>query len=160
MKKFLLINTIFLCFLSMNAMANVGGSDLQNFNPTPNGTDFITVHSANVLSSGQFNFGSFLTYTLNSLPYSTLSASPNQQSFSSPNDRILNSNLHVAVGLMQGWDIGVSAGFTNSQDYERNDFLFNYGDTGINDVLVRSKIRLYKARRGLLLLLVGLILIK
>mgnify|MGYP003683015247 CR=1 FL=1 len=142
----IIICLIFSVFLSISTYANIGGSDLQNFNPTPSGTGFITVHDTQILNYGQFNFGSFLTYATNSLPYSTLSANPNNQKFSEPNDRILQSNLHVAIGLLQGWDIGVSAGFTNSQDIDRSNFLFNYGDTGINDVLIRSKVRIYKDR--------------
>ncbi|MCJ8277531.1 MAG: hypothetical protein HRT44_11610, partial [Bdellovibrionales bacterium] len=130
--------------------------DLQNFNPTPSGTDFITVHSGRTLSYGEFNFGTFLTYATNSLPYSTLSAAPNNQNFSEPNDRILNSNLHVAVGLMEGWDLGVSAGFTNAQDIETSNFLFNYGDTGINDILIRSKARFYTDNKLSIALVTGI----
>lgn len=126
------------------AFANVGGSDMQNFNPTTSGLGFISVHSSQVLESGQFNFGSFFNYATNSLAYSTLSVAPNGQTFSEPNDRLLYSQLHLGVGLIRGWDIGLSAGFINSQDIKQSNFLFSYGDTGINDVRLNSKVRVFK----------------
>jgi len=84
------------------ALANIGGTDLQNFNPVTNGLDFVTVHSAQTLKPGQINVGAFSNYVTNSLPYSTLSAGANTQSFGSPNDQILYSNLNFAIGLMSG----------------------------------------------------------
>jgi hypothetical protein len=133
---------IFLSFVSISSFANVGGSDMQNFNPTTNGLGFITVHSSQTLSSGQFNFGSFLTYATNSLAYSTISSAPNNQTFSEPNDQLLYSDIHLAVGVMQGWELGLSAGFINSQTIQESNFLFSYGDTGINDFRLYNKIRL------------------
>ena len=143
MKKFASLLMI-LALQSTVSFANIGGTDLQNFNPAPNGNGYITVHSGDTLDYGQFNFGSFLSYSTNTLPYSTLNVGSNPQSFGDPNDRITYSHLHAAVGLMKGWDLGVSAGFTLAQDIETQNFLFNYGDTGINDVMIRTKLRLYK----------------
>lgn len=135
---------IFLLLLfPISIQANIGGSDLQNFNPTSNGLDFITVQSSKTLDPLQFNFGSFVTYTFNSLPYSTVSNAPGNQSFSEPNDRLLYSHLHFGLGIMQGWDFGINAGFLNAQDIEQSNFLFNYGDTGIDDVRLNTKVRVY-----------------
>ncbi len=139
--------TFSLCFfLSISAFANIRGSDLQNFNPNPNGLDFVTVHSSNTLTPLQTNFGGFINYTTNSLAYSTVSGAPNNQTFSEPNDRLLYSNLSIGMGLMDGWDFGIGAGFINAQDIEQSNFLFNYGDTGVNDVMVTTKLRLVNER--------------
>lgn len=143
----MMIRFIFIFFLAsfhQNSFANVGGSDLQNFNPTPNGLDFITVHSSKTLEPGQFNLGSVLTYTTNSLAYSTFSFAPNNQTFAEPNDRLLYSDLHLAIGLLKGWELGASAGFINSQQIDQSNFLFSYGDTGINDIRLHTKARLYQ----------------
>ena len=39
------------------ASANVIGNDTQNFNPTTNGLDFVTVQSSETLDPGIINFG-------------------------------------------------------------------------------------------------------
>ena len=50
------------------ARANVVGADTQNFNPTNDGLDFVTVHSSETLTPGVINFGFFINYAVNSLP--------------------------------------------------------------------------------------------
>ncbi len=122
--------------------ANVRGSDLQNFNPNPNGLDFVTVFSSQTLDPLQVNAGTFLNYTTNSLAYSIVSGAPNNQAFSEPNDRLLYSNLHLGLGIIEGWEIGLGAGFINSQDIDQSNFLFSYGDTGVNDIMLTTKVRL------------------
>ena len=54
--------------MSQGAVANVVGSDIQNFNPTTNGLDFVTVQSSETLTPGIFNFGFFLNYAVNTMP--------------------------------------------------------------------------------------------
>lgn len=144
-----------LCLIHSVAFANVRGSDLQNFNPTTNGLDFVTVQSSRTLNPLQLNIGTFLDYSLNSLAYSTVSGSPNTQSLSSPNDKILYSHLQFGLGIMQGWELGVAAQFTNSQTYTRSNFLFSYGDTGINDIMLTTKVRVLKEDWGGLALVGG-----
>ena len=55
--------------LSMPAVANVIGTDTQNFNTTTDGLDFVTVQSSKTLEPGIINFGFFLNYAVNTLPY-------------------------------------------------------------------------------------------
>ncbi len=50
--------------------ANVVGTDVQNFNPTTSGLDFVTVQSSETLEPGFINFGLFLNYTKNTLSVS------------------------------------------------------------------------------------------
>lgn len=135
---------IFLCLVvSGTTLANVGGSDLQNFNPNTNGYGFITVFPSKTLAPFELNVGSFLTYTTNSLPYSTVSNTPTTQAFSNPNDQLLYTQLSFGIGLIEGWDLGVGAGFLNSQKVGQSNFLFSYGDTGIDDIRMNTKIRIY-----------------
>jgi hypothetical protein len=129
-------------FFSITAHGNVRGSDLQNFNPNFNGLDYITVFSSQTLQPLQLNTGAYLNYTTNSLAYSLVSGTPNTQSLTEPNDRLLYSNLQLALGVLQGWEVGLAAGFVNSQDIDQSNFLFSYADTGINDVLLHTKVRL------------------
>lgn len=133
---------IFIVLFSLSSQANILGSDTQNFNPTSNGLDFITVHSSRTLDPFEFNFGAFTNYSTNSLPYSTVSTRDNIQSLTEVNDQILHSYLHAGVGIIKGWDLGVSASFMNSQSFKQSDFIFTYGDPGVDDVRVNSKFRI------------------
>lgn len=133
---------IFLLFFVCFSQANILGSDTQNFNPTSNGLDFITVHSSRTLDPFEFNFGAFTNYSTNSLPYSTVSTRDNIQSFTEVNDQIIHSYLHASVGIIEGWDLGVNASFMNSQTFRQSDFVFTYGDPGVDDIRFNSKFRI------------------
>lgn len=141
MQQLLLIVVLFFG-ITQKAYANVTGSALQNFNPNTSGLEFVTVNPSATLAPWQFNFGSYLTFATNSLPYSTLSLAPNGQDFTEPKDSILYSDVHFGLGLMKGWDFGLSAGFINSQSFQESVYLFTYGDTGINDINLNTKVRL------------------
>ena len=136
---------VFLTFFASNlCFANVAGSDLQNFNPTSNGLDFITVQSSRTLEPLEFNLGSFVTYSTNTLPYAIDANAPNNQTFTDTNDRHLYSFLHFGLGIMKGWDFGINAVFLNTQDVEQSNNLINYGDSGIDDIRLNTKVRVLK----------------
>ncbi len=121
--------------------ANILGSDIQNFNPTTNGLDFLTVHSSQTLQPFQVNIGAFGNYSYNSLPYSTVSAADNTQSLFEVNDQIVHSYLNLGIGIIQGWELGASMTFMNSQTMKRSNFVFNYGDPGVDELRFTSKFR-------------------
>ncbi len=139
MRKYLIL---FFFLFSQPAVPNVGGSDLQNFNPNTSGLGFVTVRPSETLEPLMLNVGGFLTYTTNSLSYSTVSGAPNNQKFSEPTDRLLYSNFQFGLGLIKGWEVGLAAGFINAQDIDQSNFLFSYGDTGVNDVMLNTKVRI------------------
>jgi outer membrane protein OmpA-like peptidoglycan-associated protein len=86
------------------ALANVVGSDTQNFNTITSGLDFVTVQSSETLKPGIVNFGLFFNYAVNTLPY----FEANPQNRSTFNDSLLASDLNMGVGLIKNWDIGIS----------------------------------------------------
>ena len=55
--------------LSSITMANVVGSDHQNFNPAMTNKDFVTVFSADTLGQENYSLGLFYNYATNTLPY-------------------------------------------------------------------------------------------
>ena len=134
-----------------SAQANIGGTDLQNFNPTINGLDFVTVHSTRTLKPYQMNFGAFLNYITNSLPLDkTRLGFKDTQKLTDPNDLLLYSNLHFAVGVLSNWEMGFSIGSVNSQDIKNNtkdNFLFSYNNTGLNDIRFHSKLRFIEQKK-------------
>lgn len=138
---------LLLIYFCWSATANVRGSNLHNFTPNTSGLDFISVQSAKTLEPFQMNMGLFLNYVTNSLAYSTGATNPNEQSLLEATDRLLYSNIHLGLGLNDWLEIGFGAGFINSQDIDHSDFLFTYSDTGINDIFLTSKARIFENQK-------------
>lgn len=120
------------------AHANVVGPTAQNFNPTTSGLDFVTVQSSETLKPGIFNLGLFLNYAVNSLPY----FQTNQQK-TDFNDSLLGLDLNAGVGLMPGWDIGISLPHILSQSVEdQTGARGEFAATGGTEIRVNTKVRL------------------
>lgn len=120
------------------AEANVVGPTAQNFNPTTNGLDFVTVQSSETLKPGIFNLGLFLNYAVNSLPY----FETNQQR-TEFNDTLLGMDLNAGVGLMPGWDVGISLPHILSQSVEdQTGARGEFAETGGTEIRVNTKVRL------------------
>lgn len=129
---------LFVLFGGTVARANVVGPDAQNFNPTTSGLDFVTVQSSETLKPGIFNLGLFLNYAVNSLPY----FETNQQR-TDFNDSLLGLDLNAGVGIMPGWDVGISLPHILSQSVEdqagaRGEF----EATGGTEIRINTKVRL------------------
>lgn len=122
------------------AAANVVGSDMQNFNPITSGLDFVTVHSSETLKPGIMNFGLFLNYAVNTLPY--FQNSP--QGHLKFNDSVLGMDLNMGLGLMKDWDVGVSFPLVLSQSVrDQNGARGEFAQTGSTEVRLNSKYRLF-----------------
>ena len=159
-KKSFYKNFLVFLFLSFpfQALSNVRGTDIQNFNPTYNGLDFVTVHSGATLKPYELNVGWFVNYATNSLPYSTISTNPNPQKFGDPNDSHIYSNFQIGIGILSNWDFGLSIGSVMSEkiDGRADDFAFYYEEEGLNDILLSSKIRFFENKTFRLALVGGI----
>lgn len=123
------------------ALANVIGSDTQNFNPTTSGLDFVTVQSSETLQPGYVNFGLFLNQAVNTLPYYEQTAKHKRRDY---RDSILGADLNVGVGLLPNWDIGLSFPqmihqSIKDKDEDRGQFAQN----GATEVRLNTKVRLW-----------------
>lgn len=127
--------------LTPDANANVVGADTQNFNPTTSGIDFVTVQSASTLDPGVINFGLFLNNAVNTLPYFD---DPNNPSGgrSRFTDSLLSADINVGIGLLPGWDFGVSAPQVLMQDVKGEGYHGQFGATGNTEVRVNTKVQL------------------
>ncbi len=105
----------YLSFVSQPAKANLVGVGTQNFNPVTDGLDFVTVHSSKTLKPGVFNFGAFLNYGVNTLPY----VDTGVQSRTELNDSLTSSDLSVGVGILKNLSIGMSLPAVLNQTVER-----------------------------------------
>jgi hypothetical protein len=124
-----------------SSFANVVGADTQNFNPTNDGLDFVTVHSSETLSPGLLNLGVFLNYAVNSLPNYQDTTTQTRTNFS---DSLLSSDLNFAMGLMRNWEAGFSFPFLLAQtvDSDLSTFRGEYAQNGLTEVRIMSKYRL------------------
>jgi len=145
MKNLKIFITLVAAFVfSVSAHGNIVGTDLQNFNPTSSGLDFVTVHSSDTLEPFVFNVGAFATYATNSLPYFLLSTAQSGQIFLEPNDKVFASDLHLGVGLTEWWDLGVNGAFILNQQIDNSNQLGTFAATGLADFRINTKVRLYK----------------
>lgn len=146
-----MINIIGFLLLSSQAMANVIGTDAQNFNPTSNGLDYVTVQSSDTLEPGVGNFGAFLNYAVNTLPFLDGAA----QTFK--NDRLLTSDWSLGLGITKAWDIGFNLPYQISQELQCDSCAY-FKTTGITDYKINTKLNIIKGspeKLGLAIVLYG-----
>ncbi len=123
------------------ARANVVGGDAQNFNSVTNGLDFVTVHSSETLKPGIFNFGLFLNYAVNTLPYQEANAGQSRADF---NDSLLGADFNFGVGILENWDAGVSFPQILSQSVDSNTGARGqFAENGLTEVRVNTKYRVW-----------------
>ncbi len=120
---------------SAQTWANVIGTDAQNFNPTSNGLDYVTVQSSDTLEPGVGNLGVFLNYAVNTLPFLDGAT----QNFK--NDRLLTSDWSLGLGLLKGWDIGFNVPYQLSQELQCDSCAY-FKTTGITDYKINTKVNL------------------
>ncbi len=125
-------------------LANITGSDLQNFNATTNGLDFITVQSSETLGPGIFNIGLFANYAVNTLPrYEDANGRE-----SSIDDSIIGADVNLGIGLTDFWDFGISLPHVVYQDVSFKGSRGEFGDKGMTEIRANTKLRLWGDRSG------------
>ena len=124
--------------LAQNSYANVIGTDFQNFNPTSNGIDFVTVQSSETLAPGLINLGLFLNYSINPLP----------EFADQKNDRgefrnsLTGLDLGVGFGLTKNLEIGFNMPITVGQSIDEDNERIQLESSGINEMRLNMKYRL------------------
>ncbi|HAG91008.1 MAG TPA: hypothetical protein DCL41_04010 [Bdellovibrionales bacterium] len=139
MKKHLLLLSLFLLWMN-SSYANVVGADTQNFNPTTNGLDFVTVHSSETLKPGILNFGLFLNYAVNSLPNHEDTTTQTRTNFQ---DSLLSADMNVGFGILRNWDVGFSVPMLLSQSVTSDVAAFRgqFAETGLTEFRGNTKYR-------------------
>ncbi len=139
---------ITMIFLFQNqGQANVVGVDAQNFNPTSNGLDFVTVQSSETLEPGIINLGLFFNYSINTLPNYV---NQTTQTRTEPQDELLSMDLSIGLGLTKDWDVGFTVPQVLAQSVDDNDSVFRgrFGNTGITEYRVNTKYRFFGDSSG------------
>lgn len=145
--KALFFSTLLFC-VSPPSFANVVGADTQNFNPTPDGLDFVTVQSSETLEPGIFNFGFFLNYAVNSLPNYENKSTQDRTNFA---DSLLSSDFNIGFGLMKDWSVGLSVPYLLAQDVDSSAnpaFRGEFAETGLTEYRFNTKYRFFGDQNG------------
>ena len=122
------------------SFANVVGSDMQNFNATTSGLDFVTVESSETLQEGFLNFGLFMNYAVNTLPYfETTSTIQSRTKF---NDTLLGADLNVGYGVSKNFDLGLSLPQVVTSSVKTSGRNGKFRDNGNTEVRMNGKYRL------------------
>lgn len=127
---------------SLQARANVCGSDLQNFNPTSSNLNFVTVQSSNTLEPCLVNVGVFADYAINTLTYAR-----NVGGLLVEGDKVKNSLLGLqfsaGMGITSAWDFGLNLPFTVAQTVDDAKGVTAFTKSGLNEVRLNTKYRFY-----------------
>lgn len=133
-------------FLTPVTNANVVGSDMQIFNPTTDGLDFITVESSETLLPGFVNFGFFMNYAVNTLPY--FENDGQQQTKSQFNDKLLAADINVGVGVAKNLSVGLSLPQILTQSITTDGYSGRFRDNGNTEIRGNVKYRLLGDQDG------------
>lgn len=123
------------------AKGNVVGSDMQLFNPTTDGLDFVTVESSETLMPGYVNFGMFMNYAVNTLPY--FEDDGQKQTKSKFNDTILGADLNVGVGVAKNFSLGLSLPQILTQSISTQGYNGKFRDNGNTEIRLNGKYRIF-----------------
>ncbi len=137
LKTFILISTF---NLLNSAYANICGNDLQSFNPTYSGLDFITVHSSETLEPCKGSLGAFLNISRNNLSV-TREVTSDLPEGSELNDTLLYLDVSLGFGLVKDWDIGVNVSGLLYQDLGDVPDGLSFTSTGLTDLRFTTKYR-------------------
>lgn len=124
-----------LVFFLRLAHGNYVGNDTQNFNPIPNGLDFVTVHSSEVLAPGFFNSGFFLNEGKNSLP----SSKDAQGNTVTSKDSVTFGDISFAYGVANSLEMGLSISYLLNQTIDRSLPGAQFVGTGLNEMRLLGK---------------------
>lgn len=147
----IIMRTLFLAlaslFISTPAISNVIGSDAQNFAPTPDGLDFVTVHSSETLEPGILNIGFFINYAQNTFPAFEGSGSAPAQSFLDKNDSLTSADFNFAVGIVENLQIGASFPYIIDQTVEDTTNIGQFQGTGTSEIRPMIKYHFYDTEK-------------
>jgi outer membrane protein OmpA-like peptidoglycan-associated protein len=117
---------------SPKGMSNVVGTDLQNFNASTSGIDYVSVQASETLEPGYFNVGLMLNYAVNTLPVFT--GESDVQSRTNLHDTLLTSEYLIAAGLLPNLEGFVALGHLLRQSIdEHQEAQGQYQGTGLTN---------------------------
>lgn len=126
--------------IQSNASGNVVGNDIQNFNTTTDGLDFVTVQSSETLTPGVFNLGLMYNHAVNSLPY--LDEGESKQNRLKYNDTLSTIEANIGVGITDRFSAGISLPRLMRQEVYGEGKRGQFAGPGFTNMRVGGKYRL------------------
>jgi outer membrane protein OmpA-like peptidoglycan-associated protein len=128
-----------LAIFTPNALANVVGSELQNFNAAAGVLDGVTVSSGRTLGEGKFSLGLFANTAINSLPYFQ-SEEGNRDRNKKVNDTVSALDFQIAYGVTDRWDLSLSVPSIVAQSVrDKSDYHGEFDKLGNTEVRFGTK---------------------
>lgn len=141
MKKIIILASF---FIYGSAIANVIGTEYQNFNPSISGTDFTSVHSSEPVKQCMCNLGVFLNYAKNTLTYSDKYYQTNTDLKGvRANDFLMGADLYGTYGINDNWDIGVALPFIVVAKNDDPYGVSYFDQFGLTEIRPMTKYRLF-----------------
>lgn len=126
-------------------MANIIGADTQNFNPTVNPHDFVTVQSSQTLGLGKIGLGLFFDQAQNSLPYFTDGSGSKGDSGKSVTDGLTSIHTMIGYGVNENWDLFLTVPFVVGEKVTDKDRYYgHFRDSGFTEFRLGTKYSLMK----------------
>ena len=129
-------------------LGNVEGTEFQHFNPSATGLDYVTVHSSKTLSTGVFNLGLFVNYSRNALPEFSTDDGQTFKDRQKLRNQLLATDINIALGLADWWDIGINIPITNYQKVQVKSTRIEFKKQGVNDLRFTSKFGLLSKKKA------------
>jgi outer membrane protein OmpA-like peptidoglycan-associated protein len=146
--KITAVFTLLSTALTPVANANVVGTSFQNFNPTGNGNDYVTVRSSETVGAGNFSLGLFLNNASNTLPYNEADGEAGKQSRSKINDNLLGTDVSIGYGVLPRLDLGVVIPAVVYQSSKAEDEHGEFTNTGVTEYRLFTKANVLKKEGG------------
>ncbi|MCX6130317.1 MAG: OmpA family protein [Proteobacteria bacterium] len=124
-------------------LANVTGSELQNFNAAYTSVDGATVHSARTLGRGRLNLGLFGNNAINTLPYFNQEGTDNPDQDKSFNNSVTGLEMDASYGISSFWDFSLALSSFVGQTVDNDSALHGYfARLGVTEIRFASKFNL------------------
>lgn len=140
--------SLLLAASSQPALANVIGSELQNFNAAPSVSDAVTVSSGRTLGEGRFSLGIFANSAANSLPYFRQDEGGNRDRYKKMNDVVTAVDFQIAYGILDNWDLSLSIPSIVAQSVkDKSAYHGEFDRLGNTELRLGSKVQVVKSDR-------------
>ena len=123
------------------AIGNVVGNDIQNFNSTTDGLDYVTVHSSETLEPGVFNLGLMYNHAVNSLPY--VGEGESKQNRLKYNDTLSTLETNIGYGVTENFSAGISVPRLMRQEIHGEGRRGEFSGPGFTNIRIGGKYRLF-----------------
>lgn len=128
-------------------MANMIGSDVQNFNPTTSGNDLVTVQTSQTFGGlGNYGLGLWFNWATNTLPYFDTDDQRSVDQSKTITTTVTGMDAVAGMGLTENWDIGLALPHVVAQSVKSDEPHGQFGTKGNTEIRLHTKYRLWHSQ--------------